>query len=351
MEKLLLISLIGVVLQQLCWGKMNVLFLVSDDMRPELASFLGPDFPSPVHPKIHSPNLDNLAAKSLLLKRAYVSQAVCSPSRTALLTGRRPDTTHVYDLQTYFRKSGGNFTTLPQYFKQNGYLSIGMGKIFHPGKLASDNDDPISWSEPYYHPTDAYNPKENSWMAVSKEKLAIKGLIDQDLAKHAKMVLDRVAPKAKTGEQPVFIAVGFHKPHLPFVFPEEFLSYYPKKDIRLPPNPYAPWDMPKVAWYTFPGIRAYKDIKKLNSSGLINQTFPDDVVKDLRRAYYSALSFTDSLIGEVLAKLDEVGMTNNTIVSFWGDHGWQLGQFEYSNLYFTCTIGSVQLKVIQVSSN
>jgi hypothetical protein len=109
----------------------NVLFLVSDDMRPELTCFSGADFPSPVHPRIHSPNLDALAAKSLLLKRAYVQQAVCSPSRTSLLTGRRPDTTHVYDLVHYFRNVGGNFTTIPQYFKENGYSSIGMGKIFH----------------------------------------------------------------------------------------------------------------------------------------------------------------------------------------------------------------------------
>lgn len=109
----------------------NVLFLVSDDMRPELTCYSGPDFPTPVHPNMHSPYLDALAAKSLLLKRAYVQQAVCSPSRTSLLTGRRPDTTHVYDLTHYFRNVGGNFTTIPQYFKENGYLSVGMGKIFH----------------------------------------------------------------------------------------------------------------------------------------------------------------------------------------------------------------------------
>ena len=95
----------------------NVLFLVSDDMRPNLGAYYGPDFPSPVHPKMHSPHLDKLASRSLLMKRAYVQQSLCSPSRTSLLTGRRPDTTHVYDLVNYFRKVGGNFTTIPQYFK------------------------------------------------------------------------------------------------------------------------------------------------------------------------------------------------------------------------------------------
>ena len=99
------------------FGRRNVLFLVADDMRPELGAYYGKDFPSPVHLPIHSPNLDKLAAKSLLLKRAYCQRALCSPSRTSLLTGRRPDTTHVYDLQTYWRKSGGNFTTIPEHFK------------------------------------------------------------------------------------------------------------------------------------------------------------------------------------------------------------------------------------------
>ena len=313
-------------------SKMNVLFLVVDDMRPELNCYLGPDFPSPVHPNIHSPHLDALAAKSLLLKRAYVQQAVCSPSRTSLLTGRRPDTTHVYDLQTYFRKSGGNFTTIPQYFKQNGYHSIGMGKIFHPGQ-ASDHDDPISWSEPYFHPKNAYNPTGDSWMAVPEHQLVHNRLVDQLLAEHAVSVLDRVAPKAKTGEQPVFVAVGFHRPHLPFVFPEKFKDYYPEASIRLPDNPYAPWGMPDVAWSSYGELRDYTDIAKLHATGNINTTLPAKYVLDLRRAYYSALTYTDSLIGEVLEKLQEVGMANNTIVSFWGDHGWQLGKFPSSCLF------------------
>ncbi|KAK6171255.1 hypothetical protein SNE40_019482 [Patella caerulea] len=129
-------------------------------MRPEIGAYLGPDFPSPVHPQIHTPNLDALAAKSLLLKQSYVQQAVCSPSRTSLLTGRRPDTTHVYDLIHYFRNVGGNYTTIPEFFKNNGYRTIGMGKIFHPGP-ASGNDDPISWTDPYYH---AAYIKFRSWL-------------------------------------------------------------------------------------------------------------------------------------------------------------------------------------------
>ena len=307
------------------FGRMNVLFLVADDMRPELGAYYGKDFPSPIHPRMHSPNLDKLASKSLLLKRAYCQQAVCSPSRTSLLTGRRPDTTHVYDLQTYWRKSGGNFTTIPQYFKNNGYTSIGMGKVFHPGK-ASGHDDPISWSEPYFHGNFTWETRENSWRAIPDELLKDKPLVDEQIADHAVNVLRHVAPAARSGQKPFFVAVGFHKPHLPFVFPESKLKLYPEESIRLPDNEYAPVNMPTVAWFSYGGLRSYGDIKKLNLSGAINTTVPAKVVLNLRRAYYSALTWTDSLIGRVIDELEKLSLADNTIISFWGDHGWQLGE-------------------------
>ena len=284
--------IIGVLVCSTCSSskKMNVLFFASDDMRPEINSFLGPDFPSSIHPKMHTPNLDYLFGKSLVLKRAYVQQAVCSPSRTSLLTGRRPDTTHVYDLEKYFRKVGGNFTTIPQFFKENGYLSAGMGKIFHPGH-ASDNDDPISWNVPYYHAPneDMYSSKKRSWIAVGKGDRERNPLPDEQIASRAIEMLNLAAHNASSGEQPFFIAVGFHKPHLPFVFPEEFLDFYPADDIRLPDNPYAPRNMPDVAWSSYGELLGYQDIKMTNATGAINTTLPDDVVKDLRRAYYRFL--------------------------------------------------------------
>ncbi|KAK6177850.1 hypothetical protein SNE40_012733 [Patella caerulea] len=308
--------------------KKNILFFVADDMRPELGVFLGPDFPAPIHPTVHSPNLDALAAQSLLLKHAYVQQAVCSPTRTSLLTGRRPDTTHVYDLIHYFRNVGGNYTTIPEFFKNNGYRSIGMGKIFHPGK-ASGFDDPISWTEPYYHaPDEKFRSVNVSWRAVSKDEYKIHPLPDMQIADNAIKVLNRVAPAAKSGHQNFFVAVGFHKPHLPFLFPEEFLSLYPRKSIRLPYNPYIPVNMPEIAWsnYIKEELGVYRDISSLHATGAINTTLPDDVVIDLRRAYYSALSYTDSLVGKVMAELVMLGLADSTIVSFWGDHGWQLGE-------------------------
>ncbi len=164
-------------------SKPNVLFLVSDDMRPQLGAYYGPDFPSPIHPKMITPNLDRLAGHSLLLKRAYVQQAVCSPSRTSLLTGRRPDTTRTHDLWHYFRHMAGNFTTLPQYFKEHGYTTVGLGKVFHPGHT-SGNDDPISWSnKPYWHPSNAHWEKDmdTTWHIAPDEEVADHPLEDMQV--------------------------------------------------------------------------------------------------------------------------------------------------------------------------
>ena len=306
----------------------NVLLLICDDLRPELASYYGKDFPSPVHPPIHSPNTDALARKSLLLKRAYVQQAVCSPSRTSFLTGRRPDTTHVYDSRTYFRNAGGNFTTIPQYFKQHGYRTFGMGKVFHDRVLASNYDDPPSWTEQYFHAPnfDYWQSHDKSWIVVPEEKWREKPLPDEQIADHAISTLRGVAKDAKTGKRNFFVAVGFRKPHLPFVFPDSMLKFYPVDSIRLPDNEYVPQNMPEVAWIDYKEITNYKDVGKLNVTRKINTTLPASVVKGLRRAYYCALTWSDLQVGRVLRALEELELENDTIVSFLGDHGWHLGE-------------------------
>ncbi len=309
---------------------MNVLFLIADDMRPQLGCYDGQDAPSPIHPKMHTPNLDILASKSLLLKRAYIQQALCSPSRTSFLTGRRPDTTHIYNMGPYFRQWGGDFTTLPQYFKQQGYITAGLGKVFHPGS-SSHGDDPPSWSESYYHAPNydlwQYQDRRKasaSWMSVPYTLHQAKPLPDQQIANTAAQRLEKYAKQDK----PFFLAVGFHKPHLPFVFPAEFIKYYPIESVQLPPNSYAPEGMPPIAWFNYMTsmLRGYSDIKYSNYTGKYNTSIANTTVMELRRAYYSAVSYTDSLVGQVLDKLDQLGLAKNTIVSFLGDHGWQLGE-------------------------
>ena len=321
----------------ICSARKNVLFLVADDMRVQLGAYEGKYFSSSVHPPMYTPNLDKLASKSLLLKRAYVQQALCSPSRTSLLTGRRPDTTHVYDLVHYWREVGGNFTTLPQYFKNHGYLTQGMGKIFHHG-VASGNDDPISWSKPedYFHGNesvfetrvsyDNWQSVGDSWKAIPDNQLTNSPLVDEQIANHAITVLNRLAGKYQQDNKPFFLAVGFHRPHLPFVFPASMLQHYPTVNISLPKNPYVPLKMPSVAWENYLELRAYKDMQALKLNGALNSTLPNSKVKELRRAYYSAVSWTDSLIGRVVDELERLNLSNDTIISFFGDHGWQLGE-------------------------
>ena len=313
-------------------AKKNVLFLVADDMRPQLGAYFGPDFPSPVHPKMYTPYLDGLASRSLLLRRGHTQQALCSPSRTSLLTGRRPDTTRVWDLKTYWRTAAGNFTTIPQYFKENGYYTVGMGKIFHPGKHASGNDDPISWSVSYWHaPAQSGYWREfgrnHSWFSVTDDMKNEHGdLMDEQIAHRAVTTLQEIAKGNTNNDKPFFLAVGFHRPHLPFVVPKKFFDLYPESSIRLPENPYAPVNMPEAAWTDFGELRKYPDIAVFNNTGAINETFPDKVTLALRRAYYSAMSYTDYQIGRVLKELENLGLASNTVISFWGDHGWQLGE-------------------------
>lgn len=306
-------------------ARKNVLFLMVDDLRPQISPYTGEFAPSSVSPPMITSNISVLASKSLLLQRAYVQQAVCTPSRASLLTGRRPETTHVYKLGSYFREVGGNFTTIPQYFKENGYTSVGMGKIFHPG-VASGGDDPLSWSEPYFNGMINHEGKSRMWYGVRESELQSKPLRDRQVADKAIQKLRELAPAAISGENNFFLAVGFYKPHEPFVFPESFLDYYPEELINLPSNSYAPKNMPEVAWSTFNGLRQYEDLAATGATGEIGTVFPNETVKELRRAYYAAVTWIDFLLGEVLDELETLGLSDNTIISFIGDHGYQLGE-------------------------
>ncbi|CAC5423258.1 IDS [Mytilus coruscus] len=139
-------SLLLLVLVTISEGNLNVLLIVADDLRPSLGCY--------GYEPLITPNIDLLASQSVVFNRTYAQQAICGPSRASFLTSRRPNTTHVYDQHTYWRKRGGNFTTLPQHFKNNGYVTFSVGKIFHPGAASGKTDDyPYSWSFPPYHPS------------------------------------------------------------------------------------------------------------------------------------------------------------------------------------------------------
>ena len=358
----------------------NVLFLVVDDLRPELGCY-GKDY-------IKSPNIDGLAKSGMVFNRAYCQQAVCSPSRSSVMTGTRPDTTKVWDLVTSFREALPDVVTLGQQFKANGYFVQGMGKIYH-GSL---NDAPtwsVPWQElkaPVYalpenaalvgvnvQPVDedgkaskgaspsAYSlPKTNAASAASagevtgkkakkngkkakgganSEATAAAGGSENGKAnsrgpiyecadvpdntyvdgKTADLAVKTLADISKKS-QPFFLAVGFHKPHLPWVSPKKYWDLYDPAKIELAPNPFLPVDAPDYAVLPNDGeVRAYKGVP---ASG----TIPPEVQHKLKQAYFAGTSYTDAQIGRVLAELDRLGLRQNTIIVLWGDHGWKLGE-------------------------
>lgn len=214
-----------------------------------------------------------------------------------------------------------------------------MGKIYHPGTASGGQSEKIcsvcrgqddgnySWTEPYFHgvsPLD--NDKSASWIAVPETTTRKTPLLDTQIRNKAVETIRGFGQQQANGEdtKPFFLAVGFHKPHLPWVFPEKYLEYYPV--VRLPDNNFAPYDMPTIAWQSYGETRGYADISALNASGSINTSLPHDKIKELRRAYYSSVSYTDDNIGAVLNALDDAGLKESTVVAFWGDHGWQLGE-------------------------
>lgn len=312
--------------------KMNVLFFAVDDLRPEFGAY------GKSH--VHSPNLDRLAKSGITFSRAYCQQAVCSPTRSSLLTGTRPDTTKVYDLETHFRVALPDGVTLPQHFKQNGYFVQGMGKLFHGGL-----DDKPSWSVPWSAPKTthgAYGLPENREIVKQKAEAsraaAAKGakpkgkvrnygppfessdvpdntFHDGALADMAVATLQELAKK----DQPFWLGVGFIRPHLPFVAPKKYWDLYDPAKIALAPNPFAPKGAPEYAFTNGGELRTYHGVPK---SGPI----PDDMARQLKHGYFAAISYMDAQLGRVLAELERLGLRESTIVILWGDHGWKLGE-------------------------
>ena len=307
----------------------DILFLAVDDLRPELGSY--------GHDNIKSPNIDALAAKSMVFERAYCQIAVCSPSRASLLTGRRPDTNHVWKISDdeYWRDFT-NATTIPQYFKENGYVSIGMGKIFHPGAPSGHDDIKYSWSLPYFHGKNAVH-NANSWYRWENE--SDESFVDGQVARNALRTLQQIKEnRTKGDDSPFFLAVGFHKPHLPFFAPAKYYDLYPApEDIEMPLNPNAPKGIPPISWTVSEElIHHYPDMKKYDlpecysdfetsSNGNACRLSESDA-KLLRRGYYAALSYTDAQVGKVLRELQDQRLADNTIIVLWADHGWKLGE-------------------------
>ena len=309
-------------------ARRNVLFIAVDDLRPQLGCY--------GFPQVVSPNIDRLAARGTLFERAYCQEAVCSPSRTSLLTGCRPNTTRIHDLKTHFRSTLPNVVTLPQHFKANGYHTLAFGKLFH-GQL----DDPRSWSEPTWW------PNHGSWYRLPENRQLMDrlttGLRDEDAKMAAvrqgsirgapvecadvaddayfdgQMADQAIAALRRLKGRPFFLATGFLKPHLPFVAPKRYWDLYSREAIQLADNPYPPHDYPSIAGTAWGELRAYHGIPARGP-------LADNQARELIHGYLACVSYVDAQIGKVVAELDRQGLGENTVIVLWGDHGWKLGE-------------------------
>ncbi len=300
----------------------NVLFIAIDDLRPELGCY--------GVKAMQAPHIDQLAAEGLVFERAYCQQAVCSPSRTSLLTGLRPDGTKVYDLVTHFRATAPDVITLPQHFKNNGYHTASVGKIFH-----NNMDDEASWSEK----PDTPKGKGKGWRGYLLPENVALSQANEGAAKGAGPATEasdspdslyedtQIALKAvrmlrglQAKNQPFFFAVGMAKPHLPFVAPKKYWDQYRRAQFVLPAHNGNAQNAPAYAMTNSAELRAYTDIPKQGS-------LSKEKAQELIHGYYAATSFMDAQLGMVLEELKRLGLDKNTIIVLWGDHGWKLGEY------------------------
>ena len=292
----------------------NVLFVICDDLCCALSCY--------GDPTAQSPNIDRLAARGVRFERAYCQYPLCNPSRASLLTGRRPAHTTVRDNEKYFRDVDSTVVTLPQAFKQAGWRSERIGKLYHygvPGQIGTSGlDDPPSWDA-------VFNPKGRdvadeprifslepgkfggtvSWLAADGTDAE---QTDGIAAARAVELLEGFA-KAQT---PFFLAVGFYRPHTPYVAPKPWFEKHPLTGVQLPEVP-ADHD----AHVPRPGLATRKPEE---------QRLIGDLGREAVQAYRASVSFVDAQAGIVLDALDRLGLRDNTIVVFTSDHGYHLGE-------------------------
>jgi arylsulfatase A-like enzyme len=306
-------------------SKLNVLFIAIDDLRPELGCY--------GNAVVKTPNIDRLAQSGLRFNRAYCQFPLCNPSRASLLTGLRPETTEVLDLETFLRDKRPDVVTLPQLFKQNGYQSRSVGKIFHITN--GNHDDAASWSAPgWQSPADdallAVEPGSEAARAWTPPRSQPSGSRANDFPTRApavdddKLIDGQIAATAvrvlgEIKDTPFFLGVGFHRPHMPWAAPRRYWDLYRRSDIPLAPNPELAEGAPSFASNNAGEVRGYKNVPKKGP-------IPDERARNFIHAYYACASYVDAQIGRVLAELDRLGLRDRTIIVLWGDHGYQLGE-------------------------
>jgi uncharacterized sulfatase len=291
----------------------NVLFIAADDLNTALGCY--------GHPVVKTPHVDRLASQGVRFERAYCQFPLCGPSRASLLTGLRPDTSRVLENNVDFRDHHPDAVTLPQLFKNNGWWAGREGKMFHmnvPAEVGTPRfQDERSWNHSVSPPgLENKTPGEGrrlnpqgvtfgmQWISAATAT----GQADTNAADHAITLLEQ------HGKEPFFLAVGFVRPHLPFVAPANFYDQYPLASMPLPKNPPGDTDdIPAAA-------------KSVRPQLWNNMLMAEPRTREALRGYYASTSFMDDQLGRVLGALGSMGLASNTIVVFWGDHGWHLGE-------------------------
>jgi len=292
--------------------KFNILFIASDDLNNDMECY--------GNRLVKTPNLNRLAARATRFDRAYNQFPLCNPSRASLLTGYRPDVTGVYNLVTNFRENLPGITTLPQLFMNNGYFSARVGKIYHygvPGEIGKNGlDDSVSWNE-RINPIGRDKAEENKLtvltpgrgLGASLTYLIADGEDEEQTDGIGAKEAIRIMEEKK--DQPFFLAVGFYRPHCPYIAPKKYFDLYPIEKISLPKQSSADWnDKPEAAKWVNP----------------LNYGLDNTKLREALRAYYASISFMDAQVGKLLDALDRLKLTDHTIIVFWSDHGYNVGQ-------------------------
>jgi len=348
MKSILLLLALALGLSSTWAARPNVLFIAVDDLKPMLGCY--------GDSRIETPQIDRLAEQGTTFLNAHCQQAVCGPSRASLLTGLRPDTTQVWDLKTKIRKILPDVVTLPQHFKANGYEAVGLGKIFDFRSVEGHvKDDPASWSRPYVVTEEnpaaqmgflnaefvarakkAKRENKGDWNGMKKalggmpmvegsEDVPDEAYDDGAFAKRAVELIGELAPKdPSTGSgqgKPFFLAVGFKKPHLPFVAPKKYWDLYQRDEIELSKFQKMPAGAPEFHFQDSWELKNGSYTGVTREPGLL----PEAEQRELIHGYMACVSYIDAQVGKLLDALEKNGVADNTIVVLWGDHGWHLG--------------------------
>jgi iduronate 2-sulfatase len=292
----------------------NVLFIAVDDLRPALGCY--------GDPLAITPNIDKLANQGVVFSKHYVQIPSCAPSRASMLTGLRPDELKITDHATHLRDMRPDVVTLPELFKQNGYTTVNIGKIFH--YAAGGFNDAQSWS--YEHLSvnmgwpSFYADPENK--QVNAKASSVECLDTDDAAyldgQYTDLSISYIE-KFKESNTPFFLAVGYQKPHLPFTAPKKYWDLYGREIFRHIEDRDRPVNAPEIAFHNWQELRGYTDI---SSDGPLAA----EKEMELRHGYYACVSYIDTQVGKLLNTLDELGLRENTVIVLWGDHGFHLGE-------------------------